>query len=211
MLGVGVGARQHRHHRENQRQFAIVGAGEIEPHGQIVGRLDAPDQSVGGALRGEPFRLEQVEGEDDVGRGDLLAVGKMGGRVDVKGDAIARVVGLDRLRDEAVKREGLVGRAHHQRLIDIADKALRRRQSLDVVRIEAVEGAEIGEREAPALRRVGIGVGQMREVRPERRGAVHGDRMGRRRLVGPRRPAGEAAATRAARKRRIDRSLMRPS
>ena len=190
MLGVGVGAREHRHHRENQRQFAVVGAGEIEPHGRVVGRLDAFDQRVGGALRGKPLRLEQVEGEDDVGGGDLAAVGKMSGRVDMKGDEIARIVGLDRPRDEAVKRERLVGRTHHQRLIDVADEALRGRQSLDVVRIEAVERAEIGEVEAPALGRVGVDVGQMREVRPERRGAVHGDRGGRRRLVGSRRPAG---------------------
>ena len=93
MLSVGVGGRQHRHHRQNQRQFAIVGAGEIEADGQVVGRFDVSDQRVGGALRGKPLGLEQIEGKDDVGRGDPLSVGKAGGRVEVKGDAIARVVG----------------------------------------------------------------------------------------------------------------------
>ena len=57
-------------------------------------------------------------------------------------DAVARVVGLDRVGDQAVEREGLVGRAHHQRLVDVADEALGGRQGLDVIGIEAVEGAE---------------------------------------------------------------------
>src|SRR5208337_977682 len=44
----------------------------------------------------------------------------------------------------------------------------------------AVERAEIGEVEPAALRRVRIGVGQMREIRVQRRLAMHGDRPDRR-------------------------------
>ena len=179
MRGVGMGARQHRHHRQDQRQLAVVGAGEIEAHGQVVGRVGASDQGVGGALRRQALGLQQVEGEEDVGGDDLRAVGEMRRRIEMEDDPVARVVGLDRLGDEAVKGEGLVGRTRHQRLVDVADQALRRRQGLDVIGVEAVEGAEIGEREPAALGGVGVGVGQVVESGRQRRRAVHGDGAGR--------------------------------
>ena len=64
-------------------------------------------------------------------------------------------VEVDRARDQAVKREGLVLRARHQRLEDIADKPLRGRTRLDVERIEAVEGRRRGRRagDRPSWRR----------------------------------------------------------
>ena len=196
MRGVGMGARQHRHHRQDQRQLAVVGAGEIETHGQVVGRVGAADQGVGGALRRQALGLQQVEGEEDVGGDDLRAVGEMRRRIEMEDDPVARVVGLDRLGDEAVKREGLVGRTRHQRLVDVADQALRRRQSLDVIGIEAVEGAEIGEREPAALGGVGVGVGQVVESGRQRRRAVHGDGAGR---LAPGRAPRRQAAIRATR------------
>ena len=120
MRGVGVGARQHRHQREHQRQFAIAGAGEVEANGLRVGRVDRFDERKGGALLRPAFLLQQPEGEHDVGRGDRRAVGEMRSRVETERHVIARVVGLDRPRDQAIERERLVGGARHQRLIDIA-------------------------------------------------------------------------------------------
>ena len=90
-------------------------------------------------------------------------------------------IGFDAFCDKAVERERLVGGARHQRLIDVADKPLRGRQRLDVVGVQAVEGAEIGEVQPAALGRVRIDVGQMVEVRRQAQ-ARHASRS--------RRPAG---------------------
>ena len=69
-------------------------------------------------------------------------------------------------------------------LIDVAGEPLRGRQRLDIIGVQAVEGAGIGEREPAAFGRVGIGVGQMGEVRAERRLAMHGDGVrGTRRII----------------------------
>ena len=65
--------------------------------------------------------------------------------IEMEDDVIARRIGFDALGDQAVEGERLVGRARHQRLIDVADEALRGRQGLDVIGVQAVEGAEIGE------------------------------------------------------------------
>ena len=162
MLGVGVGAGQDRHHRQGQRQLAVVRAGKVEAHRPVVRRFDALDEAVGGALLRTAFRLQEIEGEEDVGRGDRRAVGKMRRRVEVEDDLVARRVGLEALGDEAVERERLVVGAGHQRLIDVADEALRGRQGLDVVGVQAVERAEIGEVEPAAFGRVGVDVGEMR-------------------------------------------------
>ena len=178
MLGVDMGARQHRHDRERQRQLAVVGAGKVISDGPVIRGVDAFDQGKGGALLRPALGLEQVESEHDVGRGDRRSVRELRGRVEMEDDLVARRIGFDALGDEAVKRERFVGGACHQRLVDIADEALRRRQGLDVVRVQAVEGAEISEIERAALRRFGIHVGQVVEVGRQGRLAVHRNRAG---------------------------------
>ncbi len=95
-------------------------------------------------------------------------------------DPIARGIGFDAPGDEAVKRERLVGGARHQRLVDVADEALRRRQGLDVVRVQAVEGAEISEIEPAALGRFRVDVRQVVEVGRQGRLAMHRNRARRR-------------------------------
>ena len=127
MLGVGMGARQHRHDRQRQRQLAVVGAGKIIAHGPVVGRVDGFDQPEGGALLRPAFGLQEIEGEDDIGGGDRRSVREMRGRIEVEDHLVARLVGFEALGDQAVEGERLVGRARHQRLIDIADQALRSR------------------------------------------------------------------------------------
>ena len=59
-------------------------------------------------------------------------------------------------------------------------RPLRRRQGLDVVRVQAVEGAEIGEIERAALGRLRIDVRQMVEVWRQGRLAMHRNRARRR-------------------------------
>ncbi len=185
-----MGARQHRHDRERQRQLAVVGAGKVISHGPIIRGVDALDQRKSGSLLRAPLGLEQVESEHDVGRGDRRSVRELRGRVEMEDDLVARRIGFDALGDEAVKRERLVGRARHQRLIDVADEALRRRQGLDVVRVQAVEGAEISEIERAALGGLRIDVRQVVEVGRQGRLAMHRNRARRRtKAAGDRRRA----------------------
>ena len=88
-------------------------------------------------------------------------------------------VDLDRFRDQRVEREGLILRARHQRLEDIADEALRRGAGLHIERVEAVEGAGQADAQAPALLRVRVGIGEVVEIGRKRRGPMHGDAMRR--------------------------------
>ena len=204
-----MGARQDRHDRERQRQLAVVGAGKVISHGPVIRRVDAFHQRKGGALLRAPLGLEQVEGEHDVGRGDWRSVRELGGRIEMEDDLVARRIGFDALRDEAIERERLVGGARHQRLIDVADEALRCRQSLDVVRVQAVEGAEISEVEGAALGRLRIDVRQVVEVGRQGRLAMHRNRARRRTqppaIVGA--PASAIAST-APRRERIVRPII---
>jgi len=87
MFGVGVGGRKHRHQREGQRQFTIVGAGEIEAHGIGVRRLHRTDLGIGRALLRAAFFAQQAEGEHDVGGGDRRSVGEARAGIEAKDDA----------------------------------------------------------------------------------------------------------------------------
>ena len=114
------------------------------------------------------------------------------------------VVGLDRLGEQRIEREGLVARAHHQRLEDVVaeDQVERaaRGAALDDEGVEAVERARPGIVDAAALRRIGIGIGKMREIGRQRRLAMHGD--GVRRARPTRRPAVERQTAMAETRRR---------
>ena len=112
-------------------------------------------------------------------------------RVEMEDEPVPRVVDLEALGDESVKRERLVVRPGHQRLIDVADQALGGRQRLDIVGVQAVERAEIGEIEPAAFGRVGVDVWEMGEVRRQRRLAMHGDRADRFADFGARRRGGD--------------------
>ncbi len=105
---VGVGARQHRHERENQRQFAIVGAREIEADRVGVGRRHGLDQRESRALRRPAVIAQKLEREAHVVGGDRRAVGEMGAGLEAEGRVIARRVRLDGLCDQPIKRKRLV-------------------------------------------------------------------------------------------------------
>jgi invasion protein IalB len=184
MLRVGVRLRKNRHHCKGERQFAIIGAGEVVSHGQRVGRLDAFDRAVSGALLGTALLSQQIEGESDIGRRDRAAVGKFRLRIKAESHVFARGVRFDRLRDQPIERERLIGGTKHEGLINVPRQALRRAERLDVVRIQTVESPQKGEIQPAAFRRVGIGVGQVVEIRAERGRAMHSDRKsGRRNFI----------------------------
>ena len=87
------------------------------------------------------FGLQKIEGKQHIRRGERRAVGEMRARIEMEGHMLAVRVEVDELRDLPVKGEGLVLRAGHQGLEDIADQALRGRARLDVEWIKAVEGS----------------------------------------------------------------------
>ena len=179
MLRIGMGARQHRHHRQSERQLAVVGARKIIAHSPIVRRVDALDEPKGGALLRAALGLQEVEGEEDIGGGDRRSVREPGVRIEMKDEPVPRFIGLEAFCYEAVEGERLVGRARHQGLIDVADEALRGRQGLHVVGVQTVERAKIGEVEPPALGRLRVDVRQVVEVGRQRRTPMHRNRAHR--------------------------------
>ena len=89
----------------------------------------------------------------------------------------ARLIRLDALRNQSVKREGLVERAHHEGLEHIGVEPLGGRARFQIERVETVECALKADGEPPALGRVRIGIGQMREIGRQSRLAMHGNAM----------------------------------
>ena len=168
--------RQDRHQAEDQRQLAVIGAAEIEPHGERVGRLGLCDLGIILAVIGAALVAQQLPRKQHVLRRDRLAVGEARLGVEVEGDIAARVVGLDAFGQQAIERESLVIAARHQALDHKAPDLLNG-DAADDQGIEAVEGSEDAPDQPPALRRIGIGVGHMREVGGKGRCAVHRQRV----------------------------------
>ena len=166
--------RQDRHQAEDQRQFAVVGAGEVKAHRERVERLGLGDLGVILPVVGAALVAQQRPGEQHVLGGDRLAVGEAGAGIEAEGDIAPRVVGLDALGEQAVKREGLVIAARHQAL-DHEAADLLHGKTPDDQRIEAVEGAEHAPDQPAALGRIGIGIGHMGEIGRQRRRAMHRD------------------------------------
>ncbi len=93
----------------------------------------------------------------------------------MKGREGAVGIGVHALGDQAVERERLVLRASHQGLEHHGAEPLGCRTCLEVIGVETVEGAEQAQSQSAALRRVRVGVGEVREAGRERRRAMHGD------------------------------------
>ena len=182
-VGIDRVLRQHRHQPEDQRQLAVVGAGQIEPHLASGERLGLGDLGVVGAEVRPALVAQQLPGKDHVLGRDRLAVGKLRRGIDLERDIGALGVGLDGPRQQAIERERLVIAARHQAFDHVAAH-LRQREALHDERIDAVEGAEDAVREPPALGRLWIGIADAVEARGLGRLAVHGDGVLRR--AGPR-------------------------
>ena len=179
-LGIDQMARQHRHQAHDQRHLAVAAAIEGELHLAVAGLLHARDLLIVGAVVGPPVIAQQSVREDHVVHGDRRAVGELGLRVQRELDEAPIVRRLDLLGDQAIERERLVVSPGEQALIDIFADAFGA-LAFDDERIETVEGAALGEREPPTLRRIRIGVGKMGEARRLGGLAMHGN--ARRRLA----------------------------
>ncbi len=172
---------EHRHQAEDERQLAVVAAGEVEAHGALAHRLGLVHLGVVAAQVGAAFVAQELPREDHVFGRNRRAVGEARGRVEVERDVAAPGVRLDRARHQPVQRERLIVAARHQALDhEAADR--RHRDALDDQGTEAVEGAEDAHHQAPALGRGRIDIGEPGEARRHRRLAVHGEgalRLGR--------------------------------
>ena len=121
---------------------------------------------------------QQLPGKDHIVGGHRHAVGKARRRIEGESDVAARVVGLDRARQQAVEGERLVIATRHQAFEDVAADRLGG-ETLDDERIEAVEGAEHALHHAAALRRIGIDIVGRGKPVGHRRSPMHGDGVGR--------------------------------
>ncbi len=181
---------QHRHQADDQRQFAVVGTGQVEAHRPRVDSLRLDHLGVVDAEIRPAAVAQQLPGEDHVVGRHRLAVGKARRRIEREADDVARGIGLDAFGEQAVERERLVIAARQQALDHIAAD-IDGGQPLDDERIEAVEGAEHPLHQLAALGRRRIGIARMAETGPPGRLAMHGDGVAR--LRRPRRGAGEPA------------------
>ena len=169
---------QYRHQAEDQRQFAVVGAGEVEPHGEGIRCFGLGDFRIILAMVGAPLVAEQGPRKQHVLGEHRLAVREARLGIEVEGDVAPAVVGFHAPGQQAVKRKGLVIAARHQ-AFDHEASDLLHGEAPDDQRIEAVEGTENTLHQPAAFRRLGIGIGHMGEIGRQGRGAVHRDGMAR--------------------------------
>ena len=169
---------QHRHQADDQRQLAVVGAGQIETDTACAGYLRLRDLYIISAVVRPAFVAQQFPGENHVGGCHRPAVGKTRTRIDRERDIGTCIVGFDTLGEQGVERERLVVAAREQAL-DRVVFDMGGGQAFDDERIEAVECAEHAMRQLPALARGRIGVARIGEIRSPSRLAMHGDGMPR--------------------------------
>ena len=154
---------QYRHQAEDQRQLAVVGAPEIEPHGMRVGRFGLCDFGIILAMVGAAFVAQQRPGEQHVLGEHGLPVGETRPGIEMEGDIAPGVVGLHALCQQTIECEGLVIAPRHQAFHNKAPDLLHG-EAPDDQGIEAVEGAEKTLHQPAAFRRFGIGIGHMGKI-----------------------------------------------
>ena len=182
VLDIRAMLRQHGHHGERQRHFAVEPA-KIEANRHKIERFRPFDPAEGITLLRPTLLLEEIEGEQHIGCAHRYAVRKPRPRVEAEDDVGTGIVGLDRLGDQAIECERFIEGAQHQRLEYVADETLCRGSRTQVIRIEAVERPLVGERQMASFRRLRIGVGKAREIGGQRRLAMHSNGVGRQPLV----------------------------
>ena len=171
---------QHRHQAEDQRQLAVIGAGQIEPHRERIGRVGLCDFGIILPVVGAALVAQQGPGKQHVIGGDRLAVGEARTGIETEGDVSSGVIGVDGFREQAVERKGFIIATCHQALDDKPSHLLDSNAAHDLG-IEAVKGSQHPPDQAAALGRGWIGIGHVGEVGWQRRCTVHGDGVGFRR------------------------------
>ena len=127
---------------------------------------------------------ECLIGPDHIGDGDRASIRKA--RLGAEDEFHPCMIGghFDRFGQKPVKREGFVPRPAQKRFVGQKPQLPRNRACADMG-IEAVEAAGFAGHDTPACGRVGIGIGQMGEIRPEGWLTIHCDPMHRLRHTCP--------------------------
>ena len=149
--------RKYRHFARDQRKLAIAGTVEGEFHVAVADLLAFCDVDVVGAVHRAVF-LQRIEREDDVGRGNRLAVvpASIGAQ---PVDHIGEIVGMGRgLRKQAIRRRHFIERLAGQGLVDQADATGNRSLQAGDHLIEIVESTDFKLAHGTALGRVRIDV-----------------------------------------------------
>ncbi len=107
---------QNRHQANDERQFAIVGAGKVEAHRALADDLRFHNFGVISSVIRPPFVAQQFPGKDDIIRRHHFAIGKPRRLINCKGDKAARCVSRHAFREQSVEGERLVIAARKQAL-----------------------------------------------------------------------------------------------
>ena len=169
---------QDRQLADDQRQLPGVGGGELEAHRVIVQGGHTLDVGVVGPVEGVTLLGEQFEAEDDVSGRQGLAVVEacLGAQVEL--DPLPTGVQSDTFGQQAVEREGLVGVALEQGVVDARNPGGGgATNDKGVGGVEAAPHGGLGQ--AAPLGRLGVDVGKVREACGEcrltvERKSVHG-------------------------------------
>ena len=161
IIGLGDDGKPGHGERQIAHKLALEGVA----HGLGVERLGLHHVLQHLGEEGMALGLQRIEGEHHVLGGERAAVGEARLGAQIKRHRHAVIGHLGALGDEAIDRVGLVCRAGHQRIEQELEPL--RRVALEDVVVEAVEGGDAApahEREGAALRRIGVGIGEMGEV-----------------------------------------------
>lgn len=170
-------------HRDNQRSLAVSLVIEYKAHAVVADFFEFCDHARTGVVGWSAFLGKDVVSEQHVFRSHRLAIRPLGPRIEVEFDALALWIHIGSVGKQAVKTEGFIVIALHQRLEDqIAEDlidyaACGRAQAFQDERVEIVEAANDAIGDAAALRRIGIDVVEMRIIGGQRGLALHGDRV----------------------------------
>ncbi|MND78604.1 hypothetical protein D3C80_703190 [compost metagenome] len=170
---------------QDQRKLAVGLFVEGEAHAVFPYLFHFRHQVEPRRKRNAALVLENFHGEDHIIRRHRLAVRPAGLGVQVELNECALIVPFDRFRQQAVKREGFVARAGHQRFVNqvaesrIPDAAGRGADALQVEGIEAVIGADHAITNRTALLYLWVDVVEMAIVCGQVRRAVHGNTVNR--------------------------------
>ena len=160
---------------QDQRQFMVLGRLEVEHDFAVVLDSHVLHIRIIRAIGGQPLLDQRAERPGDILGRHRRAVVEPGFRPQRIGDR--QVIGrhVHRLAQMAIHRRRLVVIDGHQRVIDLPHA--RRRAAADDEPVEAVERAQRAAHHRAALRRIRVGIREMREIRrqlrrPEQRQAV---------------------------------------
>ena len=165
VLSFPVGFGQYADLRQNQRQFAVVGAfAEIKTYMPVVYFFRSFDVGIIHFVQRLAFFNQTVETEDDVVGGNRRSVMKTRFRVNDKADKGFVLRQFKFFGQQRIGGRRVVRRRHRQCIQRQSDGSCRR-NAFENKRIEAVKAAVVRHNNPPAFRRIGINIGKVFETR----------------------------------------------